>query len=113
MLLKKWAVMIFGPRHPDAGAFVQRFPSGVPRPGGSGNGEVLVDMALPTTETANVFLTTPREDQLMVNYMQSRIGDTAPYNALTNNCRDFSAAQFDYMKTEILRARAEGRDPKF
>jgi RHS repeat-associated protein len=87
--------------------------SGVPRPGGKGNGEVLIDMVLPTTNTANVFRTTATEDQLMVNYMKSRVGQTAPYNALTNSCRDFSAAQFDYMKTEILRARSEGRDSKF
>jgi len=101
----------------DSNPFIDNFSkgssSGVPRPGGSGNGEVLIDMVLPTTKTVDVFLTTPREDQLMVKYIQSRINDVAPYNALTNNCRDFSAAQFDYMKTEILRARAEGRDPKF
>lgn len=92
---------------------MQRIPSGVPRPGGGGNGEVYIDMLDPTTKTANVFRTTPHEDQLMVNYVQSRIRDTAPYNALTNSCRDFTATQFDSMKTEILRARAAGRDPKF
>lgn len=39
--------------------------------------------------------------------------DVAPYNALTNSCRDFTAAQFNYIKAEILRARSEGRDSKF
>ena len=101
----------------DANPYTENFSkgssSGVPRPGGSGNGEVYIDMLDPTTKTANVFRTTAAEDQLMVNYMQSRVGQTAPYNALTNSCRDFTAAQFDYMKAEILRARSEGRDPKF
>jgi hypothetical protein len=101
----------------DANPFTENFSkgssSGVPRPGGSGNREVYIDMLDPTTKTANVFRTTATEDQLMVNYMQSRVGQTAPYNALTNSCRDFTAAQFDYMKAEILRARSEGRGPKF
>lgn len=101
----------------DANPFTENFSkgssSGVPRPGGSGNGEVYIDMLDPTTKTANVFRTTAAEDQLMVNYMQSRVGNTAPYNALTNSCRDFTATQFDYMKSEILRARSEGRTPKF
>lgn len=101
----------------DANPFTDNFSkgssSGVPRPGGSGNGEVYIDMLDPTTKTANVFRTTAAEDRLMVDYMKSRIGNTAPYNALTNSCRNFTSAEFNMMRTEILRARAEGRDPKF
>ena len=70
-------------------------------------------MTDPTTKTVEVLNTTPAEDQAMVEYMKTRIGDTAPYNACTNSCRTFTAAEFDKMQAEILRARADGHPPKF
>lgn len=101
----------------DANPFTENFSkgssSGVPAPGKAGNGKVYIDMNDPTTKTVQVFRTTQAEDQLIVDYMKTRIGDTAPYNALTNNCRDFSAAEFNKIETEIVRARAENRPPKF
>jgi ribosomal protein RSM22 (predicted rRNA methylase) len=81
-------------------------------PGKGGSGKVYIDMNDPTTETVRVFKTTSIEDQFIVEYMKSRIGDTAPYNALTNSCRDFSAAEFDKIRDELVRARAEKRRPK-
>lgn len=101
---------------PNASPFTDNFSkSGAqPRPGArAGNGEVYIDMLDAATKTVNVLRTTPAEDKLMVNYMKSRIGDTAPYNACTNSCRTFTAAEYGKMQNEILRARTEGRSPKF
>ncbi len=87
--------------------------SGTPQPGNNGNGKVYVDMNDPPTKIVDVFYTSSTEDQQIVSYMQSRIENSAPYNALTNNCRDFSASEFNKIKSAILRSREEGGEPKF
>lgn len=87
--------------------------SGAAAPGKDGNGMVYTDMTDPTTKTVDVFRTTQSEDRLIVEYMKSRIDDTAPYNAFINSCRDFSMREFNNIKTEVIRARAEQRPPRF
>lgn len=87
---------------PDASPFTDNFSTSEnPTPGGTGNGAVYEDMNDPSTRTIQVFHTTPAEDQRIINYMQNRVGDIAPYNALTNNCRGFSSTEFNRIVRQI------------
>jgi hypothetical protein len=88
--------------------------SGEPRSGvGNGNGTVYVDMNDPATKTVDVFYTTRSEDMKIINYMATRIGDTAPYNAFVNSCRNFSGDEYEKIKAAILESRKTGKEPNF
>ena len=84
-----------------------------PTVGGAGNGEIYTDYEDPATKTVEVLKTTPSEDRAIVSYMKSRIGESAPYNAFTNSCRDFCSEQYQHIKSEIERSRLERRPPHF
>jgi RHS repeat-associated protein len=84
-----------------------------PREGNSGNGVVYEDFSMDATKTVEIFETTTTEDQAMIAYMKSRIGQRAPYNVLTNSCRDFCGDEFSRIKSEIQKARLERRQPAF
>ena len=105
----------FGMANDDQNPFTDNFSQSgaAPSPWQAGNGMVYVDATDPATKVVDRFITTTREDSLIVNYMTSRVNDTAPYNAFTNSCRTFSANEFNYIRNEILRARSENRDPIF
>ncbi|MCL2645168.1 MAG: DUF637 domain-containing protein, partial [Betaproteobacteria bacterium] len=100
-----------GDEHPFFNNFFQLATP--PAAGASGNGIVYVDIYDRTTTTLTTFRTTAAEDLLIVEYMKTRIGDTAPYNVVTNNCRIFSTVEYNKITNEINRARDEGRLPVF
>ena len=83
-----------------------------PSPRGQGSGGVYRDFD-DKLGTLRSFATTPREDNLIIQYLSGRLGETGRYNALSNSCRDFSQFEFDKITSEVTRARMERRDPVF
>ncbi len=76
-----------------------------PAPGKKGNGVVYPDSQDPATKTQEEFRTTPAEDTQIKNEMQKELGNTADYNALSNNCRDYSSDLYDRMKEMVEKQR--------
>jgi hypothetical protein len=74
-----------------------------PGPGIPGSGIVYEDTDAPTA-VQQTLRTTASEDAAIYRYLRSQVGNTGPYNALTNSCRTFSNEQFDI----ILRLLDEG-----
>jgi hypothetical protein len=67
-----------------------------------GKGSVYVDYMDAPTKIVGILYTTSAEDLRIISYMQSQVGITDSYNVLTNNCRDYSSKQFDYIGERIL-----------
>ncbi|WP_338525219.1 RHS repeat-associated core domain-containing protein [Pseudomonas batumici] len=65
-----------------------------PAPGQAGSGIVYPDSD-PTTQIQKTLHTTPEEDAVIVQYLKNQLGNTGPYNVVTNSCRTYSNAQFD------------------
>ena len=72
-----------------------------PEPGKSGSGIVYQDNTDASTKEVERYKTTPTEDQLIKDSLSNELGNTGPYNPLTNNCRDYSKDAFNRMKNMI------------
>jgi len=78
-----------------------------PQPGLKGGGFVTFDNDQ-VTEITRTFKTTPVEDALIYRYLRGQLGNTGPYNVITNNCRDYSNNQFDIISNWINGLRNPG-----
>ena len=85
----------FGLANPNGGSF--QSGSGGPAKGGNGSG-IVYQCHRPPTATVATLHTTPCEDRKILAYLRSLLGETGPYNVLSNNCRDFSWHQFEIVK---------------
>ena len=76
-----------------------------PAKGKAGSGVVYSDSD-PITKIKRQFKTTAEEDAKILVYLQNQLGNTGPYNWMSNNCRDYSNNQFSLIVTWITNDRA-------
>lgn len=81
-----------------------------PGPGKLGGGTVYPDTD-DTVRQIQRLKTSTREDAFITAYMNRRVGDTGPYNVLSNSCRDFSDFEFQKIRVEIFQSSIFNRDP--
>ena len=67
-----------------------------------GRGTVYIDYKDRATQIDGILHTTEAEDLRIISYMKKQVGQHFNYNVLFNNCRDFSANQFDFIGERIL-----------
>ncbi|NYE31255.1 RHS repeat-associated protein, partial [Rhodanobacter sp. K2T2] len=66
-----------------------------PTPGGAGSGEVYEDEDPITAINYSFYLkTNPVEDAAAIAYLKKQLGNSGPYNIMTNSCRNYSQAQY-------------------
>jgi RHS repeat-associated protein len=75
-----------------------------PQRGLPGSGEVYSDSDS-ITKTQQYFKTTPEEDARIEAYLKSQLGNTGPYNVVSNSCRDYSNHQYDVIVRAIQNSR--------
>lgn len=73
-----------------------------PTQGGDGSGIVYSDNTDPATKEVERFHTTPEEDAIIKEMLESELGSTGPYNPLWNSCRHYSGRKFDELRRFIL-----------
>jgi RHS repeat-associated protein len=75
-----------------------------PKRNQTGSGIVYQDND-PVTKIQRTFKTNRDEDAIIKAYLQNQLGNTGPYNVMTNNCRDYSNTQFDTIVKMISESR--------
>jgi hypothetical protein len=60
----------------------------------SGSGIVYQDDD-PVIKYKKYFKTSSSEDKIILDYLKVQIGNTGPYNVLSNSCRDYSGNEFE------------------
>jgi hypothetical protein len=78
-----------------------------PTANGVGSGEVYEDEDPITAVDYPFYLhTTPAEDAAAIAYLKFQLGNTGPYNVITNSCRNYSKTQYWQIFNMILRMRS-------
>jgi RHS repeat-associated protein len=104
----------FGTNNPFTWPVSSLSGNNTPVPNGSGTGEIYEeDLDEPGIrgKIIETFKTTEDENQAIATYMSGRIGEAGRYSIFTNSCISFCNQQYNYIRSQIMRSRAEYHSP--